>query len=512
MRKYDSKNKTNIGIIVGICIVFAIIFSYFLVKEIKLSKIKFELEPSTLVFDVDKNTILLNEVGTIKKKWNKRYYLTYKEEQHQIGTHVIAFNNSDLSLTLYGEFYEVNKSSEVNITKEETKLNNLAISRFYKIADRKYLIVDSSIKSEDSSLQTENYLIIELDKLGNAILYNNKLNVKTFSETNIVTSTYTFDIANELLIYDGVTVDLKKILGTTNEYQKEEEKEEKPEDTNPNTGNQGDGGTGTGGNGSGDGAGGTGGNGQTGGNAGGNGSGGTGTGGNGNAGGGSGNSGGIDTGEDGDSITDSEIINQTAMTSIIKINPSVNSISVDYVIYDTLNKYLSTFVEVKSSKSFNTVHLSKSTTNVTIQNLSPGVKYTLTFKYTTLNDGVLKEEEFATYDVTTGLPNITLTGSKYTKAGITYKINVDGYSITSAKLRLYIDGKLQEGIEKTITSKDINVNKDFDLTGISTGKDDSLVTLSLEDIEIGDTKVNRKITWSHKKEPVPKEEGDKDEE
>jgi len=223
MRKYDSKNKKNIGIIVVICIIVAIIFSYFLVREWNLSKIKYELEESSLEFDIDKNAILLSSTGTVKKKWNDKYYLNYKEEQYQIGSHVISFNNKENSLTLYGKFYGVNKNSEVNINKEETKLNNLAISRFYKISDRKYLVVDSSIKSEDETLETSNYLIIELDRLGNAILYNNNLNVKTFKETKIVTSSFTFDIANELLIYENETVDLKKILGTTNEYQKPEE-------------------------------------------------------------------------------------------------------------------------------------------------------------------------------------------------------------------------------------------------------------------------------------------------
>ena len=170
MRKYDSKNKGNIGIIIGVCIIFAVIFSYFLFQQIKLSKIKYELEASTVLFDVDKNSILLNSTGTIKKKWNKKYYLTYEDEQYNIGTHVIAFNNSETSLYLYGEFYEINRNSEVNITKEETILNNLGISRFYKIADRKYLIVDPDIRTADDSLKTTNYLIIELDKQGNAIL------------------------------------------------------------------------------------------------------------------------------------------------------------------------------------------------------------------------------------------------------------------------------------------------------------------------------------------------------
>ena len=124
MRKYDSKNKRNIGIIVVVCLIFAIIFSYFLIKEIKLRQNKYELDSSTVLFDIDKNNILLNETGVIRKKWNKNYYLTYKNEDYQIGPHVIAFNNSEKSLSLYGKFYEVTLSQEVNITNEETKLNN----------------------------------------------------------------------------------------------------------------------------------------------------------------------------------------------------------------------------------------------------------------------------------------------------------------------------------------------------------------------------------------------------
>ena len=78
MRKYDSKNKRNIGIIIGICIIFAVIFSYFLIKEIKVSKIRYELEKSTVLFDIDKNSILLNDIGVIKKKWNEKQLVSVR--------------------------------------------------------------------------------------------------------------------------------------------------------------------------------------------------------------------------------------------------------------------------------------------------------------------------------------------------------------------------------------------------------------------------------------------------
>ena len=85
MRKYDSKNKRNIGIIIAFAVVFAIIFSYFLYRQINLSKIQYKIENGSIVFDYDKNNILLESDGVIKKKWNKNYYLIYDDEQTKIG-------------------------------------------------------------------------------------------------------------------------------------------------------------------------------------------------------------------------------------------------------------------------------------------------------------------------------------------------------------------------------------------------------------------------------------------
>lgn len=481
MRKYDSKNKRNIGIILGVCIIFAVIFSYFLFQQIKISKIKYELEASTVLFDIDKNSILLNSTATVKKKWNKKYYLTYEDEQYNIGSHVIAFNNKELSLYLYGEFYEIFSNSEVEITKEETILNNLGISRFYKIADRKYLIVDPSIKTEDSSLQTTNYLIVELDKQGNAILYNNSLNVKVFSATKLLTSSYTFDIANELLIYENNdTVDLKKILGTTNEYK--EDKNPGKNESQEDTGTGGGGGTGTGtgaGTGTGQG-GGTG----------------TGTGGESQTGGNGGNAGttpddDIITDENGTNIGNGEIINQTANTSILRITPYTNSIEIDYVIYDKTGEYITAFVEVEGPNGITTTFLSKTNTNIKLNNLSFGTNYELTFKYTHLVNNDIKEEVIGTYNVTTLLPNITLKGTKATNKLIEYEINSSA-PISSAKLRLYVNGERQIN-ELTIP----NDSNKFSILGIKFPSE-ALVELRLEDIYISGTRVNKTVSWSYR--------------
>ena len=101
-------------------------------------------------------------------------------------------------------------------------------------------------------------LMVDLDKVGNATLTNHKVNLKTFSETEIVTSNYTFDIANEILTYGSDIIDLKKIIGSTNTYTKEDLVPEKGSGTGVDgvtdiTDNSS--GTGTGGSGGGGGAG-----------------------------------------------------------------------------------------------------------------------------------------------------------------------------------------------------------------------------------------------------------------
>lgn len=468
MRKYDGKNKRNIGIIVGFCIIFTVIFSYFLFQQIKLSKIKYELEASTVLFDNDKNSILLNSTGVIKKKWNKKYYLTYEDEQFNIGNHVIGFNNKKNSLYLYGQFYEINKNSEVNITKEETILNNLGISKFYKVSDRKYLIIDSNIRTADESLKTTNYLIVELDKQGNAILYNNGLNVKVFSATKLLTNTFTFDIANELLIYENETIDLKEILGTTNEYKgKEEDKDKDKENIDTPVP---DGGGAGGGGGTGDAVGDD-----------------------------------VITNEDGEDIGTNEIINQTAQTSIIRITPYFNKISVDYVIYDKSGEYLNTFVEVRTEDGdYNIVYLSKSSTNASITRLFPGVSYELTFKYTHMEDDMVKEEIIDTQKVTTLTPNIVLTGKKVTNKKIDYEISLPYYVFENAKLTLYIDGEKQQN---DLYINGNNLSGSFDISKI-VFTNNSLVELRLEDIYVGERiaddtyiggiPINKVFSWSYK--------------
>lgn len=198
-RKFDIRNKRSFIVIMVLAIVFIIIFSLFIVKYTNSLKVGYVVETSSVLNDSEGNTLVLSEDATLKVKWNGNYYLKYQDKNINLGKKVIIYNEVTGRITLYGVFYKIDGDGNVTTLKDETVIDNSTNTGFYKLEDRKYLAIDRTIYTKDKNLQTNNYLLIELDKLGNAKLSNNKVNLKTFKETSIVTSGYTFDIANEII-------------------------------------------------------------------------------------------------------------------------------------------------------------------------------------------------------------------------------------------------------------------------------------------------------------------------
>ena len=470
MRKYNNKTKKTMIIIVVLCVIIIVIFSLFLKKAIEIDKSVYTIGSGSILFDHDKNMITTMEEGTIRVRWGGDYYLFYQEDNYNLGSHSVVYDSNTGNLTLYGKYYEVGKDEKVETIKGENKIKSSVNSKFYKLADRRYLIVDRTIESSDSSFVTSNYLIIHLDKLGNATLMNDKTSYKTIQPTVLRTSSYTFDIANEKLNFGGEDIDLKEIIGSTNEYDEDTynlnstplDDETAGDGATGNGTGTGDG-TGTGGTGSSaggtsggaggeGGSGGVGGSGGEGGAGGSGGSGGTGIGGIGGPGIGSGLNGngttaGTDSGFNNNynsGISDEtvqEIINATKNTSVIRVTSDINSISVDYVVYDPYNEYKSVFVEVEDTSNSTTsvVFLSKTDTNLLIRDLTPNVYYNLKFKYTYYDElKNLKEYTFDEFGLYTEVPKMVLNVTKLVNNKLYYKISLDKSYTTTYTSKLII--------------------------------------------------------------------------
>ena len=463
MRKYDIKNKRNIGIIIGISIIIIIMFSLVIKFFLSLNKEEYIVLKGNIVFDKDKTLIKLDSDGKIKTKWKGEYYLTYDGKDYELGNTAIAFNEDTTEIKLYGRYYEISSGSEINITSNETVIKNSLLTKFYKLADRKYLIVDKEIKSADNLLSTTDFLLVELDKAGNATLTNHKVNLKTFSEAEIVTSNYTFDIANEILSYGSDKIDLKKIIGSSNNYTKEDLIPDESKNTNDNVtnidinGNQENNNS-------------TDGNNQT----------------NGN---GSSNSG----------TTIEEIKKAAKQTSVVSVTSTVNKIIIDYVIYDPYKEYTSVYMEVQKEDSdkVEVIYLNTNNTRYELKDILPNTKYNLKFKYTATEDGESIIKEFANTTISTQKPKLSLKVTKTRAGEITYVITTDSsYTLTSADLVVTItDSKTGETRKETST---ISIsNNTSNTVKLNKMKDGDIIELKLINVKSGDT-IIKGITASDK--------------
>lgn len=414
MRKYDSINKRNIFIVIIICALILIAFSFFIKRVVDADKKEYELEANSVLYDKDKNMLTLTGTGLVKVKWNGAYYLKYEDEDIALNKQAVVFNNATKMINLYGTVYKINEDESVVSHKDETVIEDTILPKFYKLDDRKYLLVAGEIKSEKGEFKAEHYLIVELDKMGNATLVNNKVNMKTLVPTTLVTSEYKFDIANEKLNFGAEDIDLKKIIGSTNLYEEEEK---------PNGGGSGSG-TGTG-SGSGSGS-------DT----------GTGSGSGGGSGNGNGTGSGDGTGSGNGTITDNKVY-QDKNVSIIKNTIGTNFVSIDYSIYDPKGEYKNVFVEIQNdeTKDVETYYLAKNATNLKISRLLPKTKYNFVFKYSYLDEqSNLQFNSFdLDYSITTLMPETMLKVTKLTSKGVSYTLNANSNIMLGATVELYLD-------------------------------------------------------------------------
>ena len=442
-RKYDLRNKRNFIIIFGVALIVIIIFSLFVYRYQQTKKIGYTVDSQSIVQDTSKNYIVLNDDAILKMHPNKNYYLDYQDNKINLSKRVIVYNTMANSLKLYGKFYEITAQGKVILNDGEVVLDNLGDTKFYKLADREYLLVDKNIVSQDRSIEANNYLLVELDKMGNAKLTNNILNLKTVAPTKLVTSKYVFDIANETLRYNKLDIDLKKIIGTTNQYKEDtlEEKENDKNDTPTNTG------------------------------------------GNNNAGANrieqvvNNNTNVADTVVDNTTdnskeVTIDELKDKVKTTSVIKPTVSLTQIDIDYVVYDPYDEYKQVYAEIEKSGKIEVIHLSKKDTHMTIPNLTPDTEYKINFIYTTVDSesNEIKPNKFEELKLKTLKPVYSGSISKYSgyKHKLTYGVNLyPGFSIDSitVTIKYYYQLVNDEGV---LEVKERSVSDTITVSGTST--------------------------------------------
>lgn len=227
MRKLTAGNKINFTVFAIIIVIIIIILVIFLNHVLSLDKQIYEIEAQTFLYDIENNPIKLSENAKMQEKWDGNYHLeTIDKEQYNLGPQVISYKTNTSQVDLYGDIYQIHLDGSVEKLSGNNKVKSSSGDNIYKLADRKYVITSPDITNDTGKLNTEDYLIITIDRAGNTLLMNNEINSKTIKPMKIITPSFEFDIANEKLIYNEKEIDLKKIIGSTNEYKEKEKIEE----------------------------------------------------------------------------------------------------------------------------------------------------------------------------------------------------------------------------------------------------------------------------------------------
>ena len=202
-----------------------------------------------------------------------------------------------------------------------------------------------------------------------------------------------------------------------------------------------------------------------------------------------------------------QIVNAAKNTSVIRIIPGIDTISVDYVVYDPSGEYKSVFVEVENTDTSvtNIVYLSKTDTNLVIRDLNPNVYYNLKFKYTYYDDKKnLKEYTFDEVGLHTEVPKIYLGVTKIVDNKIYYKITFDkNYTVTGGTINLYLNDQFTNVVASVPISGSVSVIKGddccLDLSGLKINSgDNSILEMRLVNISFNTYVVNPNISYKFK--------------
>lgn len=223
MRKLNGRNKIFIIIFSIIVVVMIVILVSAVGIAQKNGSTVYSVSNNSIVFDSETNLIDTSKGGSIKQRWNGTYYyLDINDVEYELGDIPVVYEKSKDKIEIFGQNYLVNKDGSIIEGEEFTEITNYSETQFYKLADREYLIVSPEIYTEDKSIYASKYLLVYLDKKGNASVLNDSINLKTINPITLVFDKYKFDIANEKLLIDTKNIDLKQVIGSTNEYKEKE--------------------------------------------------------------------------------------------------------------------------------------------------------------------------------------------------------------------------------------------------------------------------------------------------
>lgn len=443
MRALAAGNKKRFALFAIIIITIIILLITSLRLALKHETEQYKVESNITLYDSDYVPIKTEEEATINKKWDGNYYLTLNNSKstYKLNKKVVSFNEAKSKVTLYGEVFKVLFDGQVEKYVKDTEIKNNSGDQFYKIADRQYLLISDSIRNESGSISTSKYLYVIIDKSGNTLILNNQIYAKTINPIVLTTSSYKFDIANEKLIVGSNEIDLKKIIGSSNEYKEKEPEEDTNEDKedskdkveheqnnnnneNQNSNIQNGEGTAVG---------------------------------NQNTQNNQNNNSNSGSNVQGGGITNSNT-NKTPLSKSVSLRGAIATssyIDIEYAVQDPEHKYQTVYAFVEAVGYENMIALDKNATTYRLTDLEPNTEYKITLGYKQITaDNEIEDQIEDVLSVRTTRINAKLDITKVLagKQKVYFNLKLDqNYAFDYAKVALYVDGMKESDLVVNLT-------------------------------------------------------------
>lgn len=443
MRALAAGNKKRFALFAIIIITIIILLITSLRLALKHETEQYKIESNITLYDSDYVPIKTEEEATINKKWDGNYYLTLNNSKstYKLNKKVVSFNEAKSKVTLYGEVFKVLFDGQVEKYVKDTEIKNNSGDQFYKIADRQYLLISDSIRNESGSISTSKYLYVIIDKSGNTLILNNQIYAKTINPIVLTTSSYKFDIANEKLIVGSNEIDLKKIIGSSNEYKEKEPEEDTNEDKedskdkveheqnnnnneNQNSNIQNGEGTAVG---------------------------------NQNTQNNQNNNSNSGSNVQGGEITNSNT-NKTPLSKSVSLRGAIATssyIDIEYAVQDPEHKYQTVYAFVEAVGYENMIALDKNATTYRLTDLEPNTEYKITLGYKQITaDNEIEDQIEDVLSVRTTRINAKLDITKVLagKQKVYFNLKLDqNYAFDYAKVALYVDGMKESDLVVNLT-------------------------------------------------------------
>lgn len=303
------------------------------------------------------------------------------------------------------------------------------------------MLISDSIRNESGSISTSKYLYVIIDKSGNTLILNNQIYAKTINPIVLTTSSYKFDIANEKLIVGSNEIDLKKIIGSSNEYEEKEPEEDTNEDKedskdkveheqnnnnneNQNSNIQNGEGTAVG---------------------------------NQNTQNNQNNNSNSGSNVQGGGITNSNT-NKTPLSKSVSLRGAIATssyIDIEYAVQDPEHKYQTVYAFVEAVGYENMIALDKNATTYRLTDLEPNTEYKITLGYKQITaDNEIEDQIEDVLSVRTTRINAKLDITKVLagKQKVYFNLKLDqNYAFDYAKVALYVDGMKESDLVVNLT-------------------------------------------------------------